>query len=49
MLTSIAKQLITADCDLNIKTDNGKTALTLAKEKDRSEIIELLKTAGAIE
>jgi len=37
--------LLTNDVDINAKTDNGKTALTLAEESSHPEIVQLLKEA----
>jgi pectate lyase len=41
--------LITKGADVNAKLRNGKTALSLAKEKGHTEIVELLRRHGAKE
>ena len=41
--------LLGSGADVNARSKDGKTALTLAKEKDNTEIVELLLEAGAIE
>ena len=43
----IVTLLINAKADLNIKNENGKTALMLAEGDYDDEIKELLKKAGA--
>ena len=45
----IAKLFIDAGLDLNIKDDNGNTALMLATEYEKKELVKLLIDAGAIE
>ena len=43
----VIKALLAAGADVNAKDKYGETALTLAKEKNNSEIINLLLAAGA--
>ena len=43
------KALLEAGADLNAKDKEGKTALMYAKEKNHTEIVHLLKKAGAKE
>ena len=43
------KELIAAGADVNAKDDDGWTALMYAAEKGYTEIIEILKAAGAKE
>jgi ankyrin repeat protein len=46
---AILVMLIAAKADVNAKDNNGKTALKLAEEAKNTEIIALLKAAGATE
>jgi len=41
--------LLDAGADVNEKTDNGRSALLIAEEEGHTEIVELLKAAGAKE
>jgi len=41
--------LLENGADINVKTNDGKTALTFASENGHSNIVELLKQAGAKE
>ncbi|MBO7605066.1 MAG: ankyrin repeat domain-containing protein, partial [Elusimicrobiaceae bacterium] len=41
--------LLSAGADVNIKNRNGETILMTAIEKNNTEIVELLKSAGAKE
>ena len=43
----IAKLLIQAGADVNIKTSNRRTALTVSKRQGHIEIVKLLTEAGA--
>ena len=43
------KELIKAGADVNAKTDDGRTALSAAKERGNTNIVKLLKAAGAKE
>ena len=45
--TKIVQELIDSGADLEAKDNKGRTALTIAKQKERTEIIEILKEAGA--
>ncbi len=46
---SIAEMLIAAGADIHAKTDKGYTPLSLAKEKERTEVVQLLLKHGAKE
>jgi ankyrin repeat protein/beta-lactamase regulating signal transducer with metallopeptidase domain len=46
---AVAELLISKDVDVNAKTRDGKTPMSLAKEKRHKEIIELLRKHGAKE
>jgi ankyrin repeat protein len=48
-LTEIVELLINAGTDLNVQNDNGDTALIRATDKNYTEIIQMLKAAGATE
>jgi len=41
--------LLTAGTKVNIKDNNGKTALTIAQEYGHTELVELLRQHGAEE
>ena len=43
----IVKVLIKAGADVNVKNDDGDTALMRAEEKGHDEIVKILKAAGA--
>ncbi len=45
----IVDYLVSRGTDINVATNNGKTALSLAKEKGQTEIVELLRKHGAKE
>ncbi len=45
--TDIVKLLIEAKANVNLKNHSGETALTLANKNKRTEIVKLLKAAGA--
>lgn len=45
--TAVVKALLDAGADLNAKDHDGTTALRIASERGRSEIVQLLKRAGA--
>ena len=45
----IVELLLKAGADVNIKNEDGKTALILAQENNHTAIVELLKQAGAKE
>jgi ankyrin repeat protein len=44
---AVVQLLIDGKADVNAKTKGGATALLIAKMKNRSEIINVLKKAGA--
>ena len=46
---NIARLLIEAGADVNAQDNQGKTALMLAEESHSTDVIELLKSAGAKE
>ena len=41
------KALIDAGADANAETEEGKTALMIAAEQGRTEIVDIIKQAGA--
>lgn len=41
----VIKELLAARADIDIANENGKTALTYAKEENSTEIIEILQSA----
>jgi ankyrin repeat protein len=43
----IAKALISAGADINAVNDNGDTALSIAQGAGKTDIVDLLKKAGA--
>ena len=43
------QRLIRAGADVNARNNEGKTALTMAREQERTEIVELLGRHGALE
>jgi ankyrin repeat protein len=43
----IVKMLLRAGADVNMKAVEGETALSVAKEEGHSEVVQLLKAAGA--
>jgi len=43
------KLLLAKGADVNIKTYEGKTALMIAKDKGRTDIVVMLERAGAME
>ncbi|MDD5270484.1 MAG: ankyrin repeat domain-containing protein [Candidatus Omnitrophica bacterium] len=45
--TDIVKMLIAKGADVNKKSRDGKTALKIAEEKNFSDVVEILKKAGA--
>jgi ankyrin repeat protein len=45
----IVKELLNAGADVHAKDGRGRTALTIALEKDNKEIVNLLKKYGAQE
>lgn len=44
-----ARALLYEDVDVQVKGPDGETALRIAREKKHSELVELLKRAGAVE
>jgi ankyrin repeat protein len=46
---AVVKTLLVRNADVNIKNKKGLTALKYATEKGHTEIVELLKQAGAKE
>ena len=44
---NVIKQLLNAGADVSIKNNHGKTAIMLAKEQGKNQILELLKQAGS--
>ena len=45
--TDIATMLIKAGADPSIKSEDGRTALTIAESNNSDEVAKLLKQAGA--
>ena len=45
----LVKLLLDNDADVNLQDNDGRTALTLASEYENDEIVELLRTAGAVD
>jgi ankyrin repeat protein len=45
--TDTIKLLLEAGANVNIKTTDDRTALSIAKERGHKELIELLEAAGA--
>jgi len=48
-LLAAAALLLDRGADVNARTPDGKTALTLAREKDHRELVELLLARGGVE
>ena len=46
---SIAKMLVAKGADVNLKTPEGKTALTFATDMKNDEMVKFLKDSGAKE
>lgn len=47
--TEIVKILIENKADVNVKDNNDKTALIMARDNGHTDIVKLLKKAGATE
>jgi ankyrin repeat protein len=43
----VVEELITGGADVNVQTAKGQTALSLAKNRRHSDIVDLLEKAGA--